>query len=178
MLSANVQHMAKFCYKCNRKNHFANVCKTKAKLSVKSLDAVCNDTEHSEIGKLFSLTHEIGTVSSKGNRWFVTLEIKMPNCESQLVKCQLDTGSTCNTISYTVFCKICFDESKWESSNVKLKLYDSTILTPRGQSEIQCRYKDKILNLLFQIVEDPLVPLLSAEACAGAPEFLLPGGPN
>ena len=68
-----------------QKNHFANVCKTKTKLSVKSLDVVCNDTEHSEIGKLFSLTHEIGTVSFKGKRWFVTLEIKMPNCESQLV---------------------------------------------------------------------------------------------
>ena len=91
--------------------------------------------------------------------------MNMPNCESQLVKCQLDTGSTCNTISYTDFCKICFDESKLESSNVKLKLYDGTILTPRGQSEIQCRYEDKLLNLLFQVVEDSLVPLLSAEAC-------------
>ena len=46
----------KICYKCNKKIHFANVCKTKAKLSVKSMDAVCNDTEHSEIDKLFSLT--------------------------------------------------------------------------------------------------------------------------
>ena len=157
--------MAKFVINAIKKNHFANVCKTKANLSVKSLDAVCNDTEYSEIGKLFSLTHEIGAVSSKGKRWFVTLEMKMPNCESQLVKCQLDTGSTCNTISYVDFCKICFDESKLKSSNVKLKLYDGTILTPRGQSEIQCRYKDKLLNLLFQVVEDPLVPLLSAEAC-------------
>ena len=52
--------------KCNRKNHFASVCKTKAKLSVKLLDAVFNATEHSEIGKLFSLTHVISTVSSKG----------------------------------------------------------------------------------------------------------------
>ena len=85
--------------------------------------------------------------------------MNMPNCKSQ------DIGSTCNTISYTDFCKICFDESKLESSNVKLKLYDGTILTPRGQSEIQCRYKDKLLNLLFLVVEDPLVPLLSAEAC-------------
>ena len=90
--------------------------------------------------------------------------MEMPNCKSQLVKCQLDTGSTCNTISYTDFCKISF-ESKLESSNVKLKLYDGTILTPRGQSETQCRYKDKLLNLLFQFVEDPLVPLLSTEAC-------------
>ena len=77
----------------------------------------------------------------------------------------MDAGSTCNTISYADFCKICFDESKLKSSNIKLKLYDGTILTPRGQSEIQCRYKDKLLNLLFQVVEDPLVPLLSAEAC-------------
>ena len=54
----------KICHKCNKKKHLANVCKTKAKLSVKSLDAVCNDTEHSENGKLFSLTHEIGTVNT------------------------------------------------------------------------------------------------------------------
>ena len=77
----------------------------------------------------------------------------------------MDTGTTCNTIFYTDFCKICVDESKLESSIVKLKLYDATILTPRGQSEIQYCYKDKLLNLLFQVVEDPLVPLLSAEAC-------------
>ena len=38
-------------------------------------------------------------------------------------------------------------------------------MTPREQSKIQCRYKDKLFNLLFQVVEDPLVPLLSAEAC-------------
>ena len=113
------------------------------------MDAVFNDTEHSEIDKLFSLTHEIGAVNSKAKRWFVTLEMKMPNCESQLLKCQLDTGSTCNTISYTDFCKICFDENKLKSSNVKLKLYDGTILTPRGQSEIQCRYKDKITQSTF-----------------------------
>ena len=129
------------------------------------MNAVCNDNEYSEIDKLFSLTQEIGTVNSKGKRWFVTLEMKMPNCESQLVKCQLDTGSTCNTIFYTDFCKICFAKSKLESSNVKLKLYDGTILTPRRQSEIQCWCKNRLLNLLFQVVEDPLVPLLSAEAC-------------
>ena len=66
----------KICHKCNKKKHFADVCKTKAKLSAKSLDAVCNDTEHSEIGKLFGLTHEIGTVSSKEKCWFVSLKWK------------------------------------------------------------------------------------------------------
>ena len=64
MLSANVQDMAKFVINAIKK-HFVNVCKTKAKLSVKSLDTVCNDTEHSKIGKLFSLTHEIGALNSK-----------------------------------------------------------------------------------------------------------------
>ena len=67
---------------------------------------------------------KLALLSSKGKRWFVTFEMEMPNCESQLVECQLDTGSTCNTISSADFCKICFDESKLESSNVKLKLYD------------------------------------------------------
>ena len=82
-----------------------------------------------------------------------------------MVKCQLDTGSTNNTISDQDFCKICSDESKLKDYNVKLKLYDGTILTPRGQNKTQGRYKDKSLDLLFQVVEGPLVPLLSAEAC-------------
>jgi len=51
-----------------------------------------------------------------------------------------------------------------KNTNVKLKLYDGTILSPKGQCEIYCRY-DKSLDLLFQIVEDFLMPLLSAKAC-------------
>ena len=155
----------KTCRKCNKKNHFANVCKTKVKSAVKCLRTSSDNDVHSETDDLFCLTHDIGSINSKGKRWFVTIEMQIPNHEPQLVKCQLDTGSTCNTISYQDFCKICSDESKLKDSNVKLKLYDGTILTPRGQNKIQCRYKDKSLDLLFQVVEGPLVPLLSAEAC-------------
>ena len=111
------------------------------------------------------LNHDIGSINSKGKRWFVIIEMQIPNHEPQLVKCQLDTGSTCNTILYQNFCKICSDESKLKESNVKLKLYDGTILTPRGQNKIQCQYKDRSLDLLFQVVEGPLVPILSDEAC-------------
>ena len=155
----------KTCRKCNKKNHFANVCNTKVKSAVKCLRISSDNDVHSETNDLFCLTHDIGSINSKGKRWFVTIEMQIPNHEPQLVKCQLDTGSTCNTISYQDFCKICSDESKLKDSYVKLKLYDGTILTPRGQNKIQCRYKDKSLDLLFQVVEGPLAPLLSAEAC-------------
>ena len=155
----------KTCRKCNKKNHFANVCKTKVKSAVKCLRTSSDNDVHSETDDLFCLTHDIGSINSKGKRWFVTIVMLIPNHEPQLVKCQLDTGSTCNTISYQDFCKICSDERKLKDSNVKLKLYDGTILQPRGQNKIQCRYKDKSLDLLFQVVEGPLVPLLSAEAC-------------
>ena len=148
-----------------QKNHFANVCKTKVKSAVKCLRSSSDNDVHSETNNLFCLTHDIGSINSKGKRWFVTIEMQISNHKQQLVKCQLDTSSTCKTISYQDFCKVCSDESKLKGSNVKLKLYDGTILTPRGQNKIQCRYKDKSLNLLFQVVEGSLVPLPSAEAC-------------
>ena len=34
-----------------------------------------------------------------------------------------------------------------------------------GKVKFDCRYKDKSQMLLFQVVEDSLTPLLSAEAC-------------
>ena len=91
--------------------------------------------------------------------------MQIPNHKPQLVKCQFDTGSMCNTISYQDFCNICPDQSKLKDSNVKLKLYDGTISMPRGQNEISSQYKDKLLDLIFEFVQGPLVPLLSAEAC-------------
>ena len=157
----NCPAYGKTCHKCRRKNHFATVCKTKIK-SVKNLDAV-SDNEITD--ELYSLTHEIGTVTSNGKRWFVPVEMKLPKFESQHIDCQLDTGSTCNTISFQDFCKLCPNGSELKNSNVKLKLYDGTILSPQGQCEINCCYKDKSFNLMFQIVKDSLTPLLSADAC-------------
>ena len=123
----------KTCRKCNKKNHFANVCKTKVKSAVKCLRTSSANDVHFETDDLFCLTHDIGSINTKEKRWFMTIKMQIPNHEPQLVQCQLDTGSTCNTISYQDFCKICTDESKLKDSNVKLKLYDGTILTPRSQ---------------------------------------------
>ena len=127
MLSADFLHMAKTCQKCYKKNPFANVCKTKVKLPVKCLKTTSDNDVHPETDDLFCLTHDSGFINSKGKRWFVIMEMQLPNHEPQL--------------------------------------YDGTILTSRGQNKIQCRYKDKSLDLFFQVVEGSLVPLLSAEAC-------------
>jgi len=151
MLSAIALHTVKPVF-CGRKNHFATVCKIKInsvriwKLKITIVTIT------------YSITHEIGPFKSKGKRWFINLEMQLPKCESQYIKCQLDTGSTCNTISF-------LNGYEMKNTNVKLKLYDGTILSLKGQYEINCRYNDKSLDLLFQIVEDSLTPLLSAEAC-------------
>ena len=39
---------------------------------------------------------------------------------------------TCNTLSYQDFVKFCRDGSVLKDSNVKLKLYDGTVLMLRG----------------------------------------------
>ena len=76
----------------------------------------------------------------------------------------MDTGPTCNTLSYQDSGSIYVGGSELKDSNVKLKLHYETILKPRGQSKIFCQHKNKSMNLIFQVVENYVTPLLSAEA--------------
>ena len=66
------------------------------------------------------------------------LETTLPESTTQLIRCQLDSGYTCNTISYKEFCKLNPEKGALIDPNIKLKLYDGTVMKPRGQSEIQC----------------------------------------
>jgi len=48
---------------------------------------------------------------------------------------------------------------------VKLKTYDGSIIIPRGEIKLQCRYEDKSCELNFQVLDSDLTPLLSAYSC-------------
>ena len=67
---------------------------------------------------------ETSTVESNGNRWFATLSFynEEDRRETQL-KCQLDTGATCNVLSYRDLSIIKQDGNPpIEKSKTKLKL--------------------------------------------------------
>ncbi|XP_067904930.1 uncharacterized protein [Heterodontus francisci] len=58
--------------------------------------------------------------------------------------------------------------STWQSKNeglkIRLRLYDGTILAPRGQVTLRAHCNEKIRDLEFQIIDAKQKPLISAEA--------------
>ncbi|UYV83482.1 K02A2.6-like [Cordylochernes scorpioides] len=80
------------------------------------------------------------------------------------LECQLDSGSTCNIMS--------LDDYRWVMqersnnlyiSNARLENFGGVILKPVGQKYLDCYFKEKKYNLLFQIVNINQKPLLSAK---------------
>lgn len=70
--------------------------------------------------------------------------------------CQLDTGATCNAISLHDLAVITqTGDPPLKSSKVKLRLFDSSLMKPRGSTA----------QLNFQVVDTKNKPLLSPETC-------------
>ena len=69
---------------------------SRKKSEVHVLEESCESSEESILK-----VEEISTVESSGNRWFATLRFHNKHAKHDTpVKCQLDTGATCNVLSY------------------------------------------------------------------------------
>ena len=80
--------------------------------------------------------------------------------------CQLDTGASCNVISYRDLSILLQNGTfKVEKSSVKLKMYDGSIMQPIGETVLKVKHNDSYHTLKFQVVDSPNKPLLSAESC-------------
>ena len=98
---------------------------------------------------------EISTVESSGNRWFATLSVQNEeNGEEIQLKCQLDTGATCNVLSYRDLSIIKQDGNPpIETSKTKLKLFDGSVMKPLGVVGLRVTHGGKSQVLKFQVVE-------------------------
>ena len=92
----------KRCFNCNKMNHFSKAC-TQLKGGVKYV----KDQSH-ELSSDDSLYHLelVRNVSPDNKQWFINLMLRVNNCPQSEVKCQLDCGSTCNTMGYAQYCKL------------------------------------------------------------------------
>ena len=84
--------------KCNKSNHFASVCNAKQSNSV---NVVLND-DNSDLSVLQVET--VSTLASKGKQVITELIFCIEDADrvkyKKSVVCQLDTGASCNLISY------------------------------------------------------------------------------
>ena len=82
---------------------------------------------------------DVSSVESCGNCWFAMLSFycEQNKLETKL-KCQLDTGAICNVLSYRDLLIIEQDiNPHMESSKTKLKLFDSSLMKPLREVDLQ-----------------------------------------
>jgi len=108
----------------------------------------------------------VGAVEhQQSNRFFVPLRFFDENGEA-LVRCQLDTGPTCNVMSFDRLCEIKQSGNPaMQLTTAKLRLYDESLVQALGECNLECKYKSKQHLLNFKIVPGSQQPLLSGETC-------------
>ena len=117
----------KKCSQCGKINHFQSVCRQK---KLNQIQEASSDTDSDE--SIFGM-QLIGAVNSGNRMLTVPLTFDADDGET-VVKCQIDTGATCNVMSFASLCKLHkTDDPKIKKSTAKLKLYDDSIIDVMGE---------------------------------------------
>ncbi|CAH1366264.1 unnamed protein product [Tenebrio molitor] len=143
------------CKKCSKKDHYARVCYSKGKNTVKEIGSEREENEE-----------DILNITTRNPKQINTELDFIINDEIIKVSCQLDTGATCNVVGYEEFSKIVGSSSpKVEKSSTTLKCFSGKMVKPVGQATLKCLKHHKVYKIKFEIVSWKHRPLLSAEAC-------------
>ena len=137
------------CRKCNKSNHFASVYNAKQS---KSVNVVLSDNSDSDLSVLQVET--VSTLAGKGKQVLTELIFCVEDADrvkyKKSVVCQLDTGASCNVISYRDFSILLQNGTlKVEKSSVKLKMYDGSIMQPIGETVLKVKHNDSYHTLKF-----------------------------
>ena len=91
------------CHHCGKLNHFQTVCRLKSTGSSKntSLTAAVEGVQSSSDSEasVFKVEHMGAVQRNRKGQYFVPLTFHSDNAEF-IIDCQLDTGATCNVITY------------------------------------------------------------------------------
>ena len=109
----------------------------------------------------------VGVVSHQERKhYFVYLSFKNGDGGGSCVQCQLDTGATCNVMSFDTFCDIKQNGNPViQTTSTKLQLYDGSVVPMAGEDNLNRNYNGVNHKLNFKIVEGFQKPLLSGETC-------------
>lgn len=163
----------KTCRHCGTPNHFASVCLKKQTIQprlnvVDTAEDTLQDNEQDEA--YLYMTSATMTDRQQGKKWFVNLRM-----DGVRLKCQLDSGATCNVMSLKEKMKVA-PNRKLAPSQTRLRLYSGEVMTSLGLFSTNCTIKGHTYQLQFEIVETNQYPLLSGSTCErlGLMHFTIP----
>ena len=155
--------MGKVCRKCNAKNHFEKMCRTKKKVTNHSHKQRVNTVDDSDSS---DTEYFVGTINQKdisavNTGWYKTIEV-----EGVKVNFQLDTGAKCNIISHRVFKTLSrVNDKKMTKSRARLTSYSGHHIKTLGTTNLTCVCKNVQHNVKFFVTEMDSTAILGVEAC-------------
>lgn len=152
------------CRKCSKIGHFAKVCMSRRAEQVKEFQDRSDWTSdpHNDEDFVFMLSES----TKKGIFADLQLCIDDTKDDFEVIRCQLDTGATCNVIGLHWLCDILMNNNPdIKPTTVNLKVFGGNIMQPIGEITLKVKHKSIVYSLLFQIVEYNHGPLLSSKTC-------------
>ena len=160
----------KICKSCQKKNHFAEVCKSSQNRRTKKTHAVTqedDDEESSNEDHMFSLS-QIGEINKKNRKaqFMVNMKYTDEGVHSNK-QTQLDTGATCSAMSYDDLIEICQSVPKLEKSTGKLRMYDGSITEPLGSYSLDVKINntEPSCRVKFDIIKNAPWPIIDGATC-------------
>ena len=160
---AHCPAMGKVCRKCNAKNHFEKMCRTKKKVTNRSHKQRVNTVDDSDSSdtECFVGTINQKDISSVNTGWYKTKDV-----EGAKVNFQLDTGAKCNIISHRIFKTLSrVSDKKMTKSRARLTSYSGHHIKTLGTTNLTCVCKNVDHNVQFFVTEMDSTAILGVEAC-------------
>lgn len=148
----------KTCNSCNKKNHFAKMCKSQ---STRKMHTVEQDESSTDmfIGSVEVHEKYIQAVKTEDEMWTENLKINRKS-----VTFKLDTGAECNVISEKTYSSLDI-KGRLSASKCKLVAYTGHKMTSLGKKLITCEYKGQKHKIEFEIIQKDAPAILGRDAC-------------
>jgi len=153
--------LGKTCDYCQRRDHFAKVCRKRLRdFGGKRIHAVAESEGSDNEANFLTFSVEFSHECPSQDDWHVSLKIADAS-----VNFKLDSGADCNVISKSLLARLPVGPKQTRQCKAKLKVYDRCRITPSGKINLTCEYKGKFTVLDFILIEQDLPSILGLKSC-------------
>ena len=129
--------LGKTCDYCQKRDHFANVCRKRLRdFGWKTVHAVAESESSDNEADFLTFSVEPSDEYPSQDDWHVSLKIGDTS-----VNFKLDSGADCNVISKSLLARLPVGLKQTRQCKAELKVYDGRRITPSGRISLTCEYK-------------------------------------
>ena len=147
----------KRCTRCNGRNHFASMCRSKSVHTVSTDQNNSDSDDEFWIGSVAKCLAMETTPRKNPKAWFVNVKV----CKSQ-IKMKIDTGAETNTIPIKTWRKIA-GKPQLTKSAVLLRAFGDSIIDQEGMAKIPIQVGSKKVDTEVFVTKGKTVPIIGLQ---------------